>query len=115
MYGGTGGHVSPASFIGRSRCGSRIGQAENDGRKELIKYFAARVKPQNQMEEEQEICRKMHRKNGDSLKTYCIRDVDVENRYGKRLAKFLFQKGNRKFTVWIRESMTVESWWIVIL
>ena len=62
MYGGTGGHVSPASFIGRSRCSSRIRQAENDGRKELIKYFCSPCKATKSNEEEQEICRKMHGK-----------------------------------------------------
>ena len=38
-----------------------------------------------------------------------------KNRYGRDWLNFLSRKGNRKFTVWIRESMTVELWWIVIL
>ena len=65
--------------------------------------------------EEQEICRKMHRKNGDSLKHIVFGMLMWKNRYGRDWLNFLFRKGSRKFTVWIRESMTVELWWIVIL
>ena len=61
--------------------------------KELIKYFAARVKPQNQMEEEQEICRKMHRKNGDSLKHIVFGMLMWKNKYGRDWLSFLSEKG----------------------
>ena len=80
--------------------------------KELIKYFYKIVKA-TKSNERTNLPKDAPEKWGQ-FKTYCIRDVDVENRHGQRLAKFPIPKGSREIYCLIRESMTVESWWIVI-
>ena len=112
---GTGGHVSPASFI--EGVGAVLGldkQKMTEG-KELIKYFCSPCKATKSNGGRTRNLPKDAPEKWRQFKTYCIRDVDVENRYGRDWLNFLFRKGSRKFTVWIRESMTVELWWIVIL
>lgn len=80
--------------------------------KDLIRYFCMPCKPTKANGGRTRNLPSDAPEKWELFKTYCIRDVDVENRSGTNSRSSRYWTGSRNSTAWTRGSMTGASWWI---